>query len=132
MSKQNIILNYFIFFAFILSFSKVLNFPDHIDRHNNNYRGTYDCFRYNGTANEKNIMTADDCFEESPRTKWKCCFFTYNNETGCMRARKGDDEDLNDLKYYVSKLSSETTFNCKQNYLEYSFVFIISLLSLFI
>jgi len=61
--------------------------------------------------------------KKSPRTKWKCCYFEYINETdddtipekGCMRVRKNNITDLNDLKYFVSKLSSQTVFNCKQN-----------------
>ena len=136
MSRQNLILNYFIFISFILSNSIVSNFPDHIDRQNTDYKGYYDCFGYNKQKPDSTIVTAEDCFDESPRTKWKCCFFTYKKDetifNGCMRVRKGDDEDLNDLKYFVSKLSSETTFNCKQSYLEYSYIIFISLLLFFL
>ena len=39
-----------------------------------------------------------------------------------MKIYKGDEEDLNDLKYYVSKLSTDTVFNCRQSYLEISFI----------
>ena len=40
-----------------------------------------------------------------------------------MKIYKGDEEDLNDLKYYVSKLSKDTVFNCRQKYLEFSLIF---------
>ena len=40
-----------------------------------------------------------------------------------MKIYKGDEEDLNDLKYFVSKLSSDTVFNCRQGYLNYNFYF---------
>ena len=40
-----------------------------------------------------------------------------------MKIYKGDEEDLNDLKYYVSKLSKDTVFNCRQKYLEFGLIF---------
>ena len=136
MSKKIFILNFIINLAFIVSANK---FPSYINRHNN-YVGLFDCFGYNNTNKSSNkIITADDCFKESPRTKWKCCYFEYyiNDDKGednvepnkgCMRVRKGNETDLNDLKFFVSKLSSETVFNCKQNYLIYSFGISIALL----
>ena len=49
-----------------------------------------------------------------------------------MKIYKDDEEDLNDLKYYVSKLSPNTVFNCRQSYLQINFIIVIILLALFI
>ena len=130
MSKKNIIILCSLFnLFFVLSKTK---FPDYINRHNN-YKGYFDCFNYNNSQeNSEKIETADDCFEESPLTKWKCCYFEYNDsktiKNGCMRARKDNETDLNDLKYFVSKLSPKAVFNCKQTNLSYSFGILIGLL----
>ena len=111
----------------------------YINRHNG-YTATYDCLGKDRDENDseasKSIQTPEDCFDESPYRKYECCYFEYykNNEwkTGCMKIYKGDKEDLNDLKYFVSKLSSDTVFNCKQNYLNYSFGFLLALVLPFI
>jgi hypothetical protein len=136
MSKKIFILYFIINIAFIFSANK---FPNYIIR-DNSYEGLFDCFEYNNTNKSAyKIKTADDCFKESPRTKWKCCYFEYyidddkgednvEPNKGCMRVIKGNKTDLNDLKYFVSRLSSETVFNCKQNYLIYSFGISLALL----
>ena len=129
MSKNNIIIFCFIFNLFFISSKD--KFPDYVNRHNG-YEGYFDCLEYAKKDDSVGIKTADDCFEESPLTKWKCCYFEYNitgeKKNGCMRVRKGNETDLNDLKYFVSKLSSKTVFNCKQTYLSFSFGISIALL----
>ena len=121
MSKKNINL-----FCFIINLVLILS--DDFDKLNrfDNYLGYFDCKKFNNSEPNPKIKTAEDCFEESPVRKWKCCYFEYidDNNTfhyGCMRVRKNNITDLNDLKYFVSKLSTETVFNCKQNYIMYSF-----------
>ena len=127
MSKKNIII-----FCFIFNLSFISSKDEYINRHNN-YNKFFDCSK-KAEKNKDKIITADDCFKKSPRTKWKCCYFEYINETddipekGCMRVRKNNITDLNDLKYFVSKLSSQTVFNCKQNYINSSFGILLALL----
>ena len=129
MSKKNIII-----FCFIFNLSFISSKDEYINRHNN-YNDFFDCSE-KARKNKDKIITADDCFKKSPRTKWKCCYFEYINETdddtipekGCMRVRKNNITDLNDLKYFVSKLSSQTVFNCKQNYINSSFGILLALL----
>ena len=120
MFKQNGIIYYLIISILILSNGKTLN---EADRHNN-YKATFDCVK-DGATSSNDIETAEDCFEESPATKWKCCYFEYkegnNVKNGCMKVKKDDISDLNDLKYYVSKLSPNAVFTCRLNYLSYSF-----------
>ena len=131
---------YFLIIILIFSFIK----SDIYRNRHNNYLATYDCLGdgkgENDSGAKNSIQTPEDCFEESPLTKYECCYFEYNagNETnenwktGCMKIYKGDEEDLNDLKYYVSKLSANTVFNCRQNYLQISFIIIGILFSLLI
>ena len=102
------------------------------DRHNG-YKAVYDCLgdgRGEGSGNS--IQIPEDCFDESPLRKYECCYFEYYKDngwkTGCMKIYKGDEEDLNDLKDFVSKLSTDTVFNCKQKYLEFSFYIIFIIL----
>ena len=112
-----------IFFTFIIC---------KIDKNRHNgYNFVYDCLGDNKDENDSNavnkIQIPEDCFDESPFRKYKCCYFEYFKgkewKTGCMKVLKGDDEDLNDLKYFVSKLSSDTVFNCRQYYLKFKFSF---------
>ena len=129
MSKIKIMINYYIIFIVSLSLVKA---DDYINR-NYSYNNYFDCKE---NLDEDSINSAEDCFKKSPRTKWKCCYFEYNDSPdgktgkGCMRVRKGNQTDLNDLKYFISKISSNTVFNCKQSYLIYYFGFSISLLIL--
>ena len=119
--------NLFFIIIIILSFTKSDIYKD---RHNG-YTATYDCLGdgkdENDSEGRNSIQIPEDCFDESPFRKYECCYFEYykNDEwkTGCMKVYKGDDEDLNDLKYFVSKLSSDTVFNCRQSYLNYSLSF---------
>ena len=123
-----------IFLFLLISIFSLIKSGIYKNRHNG-YLATYDCLgdgkgeNDSGAANA--IQTPEDCFEESPLRKYECCFFEYKKEekwkTGCMKILKGDEEDLNDLKYYVSKLSKDTVFNCKHSYLENSFIFAILL-----
>ena len=120
MSKMNIL---FIF----LSIFFLIKCNIYIDRHNN-YKATFDCLGDGKNENDqkaKEILTPEDCFDESPFRKYECCYFEYliddKWKNGCMKIYKGDEEDLNDLKYYVSKLSSKTVFNCRQCFLNYNF-----------
>ena len=91
------------------------------------------------TAKAKKIQTRKVRFKLQKtvsKTKYECCYFEYDvgNETnkdwktGCMKIYKDDEEDLNDLKYYVSKLSPNTVFNCRQSYLQINFIIVIILL----
>ena len=131
MFKKNTII-YFLFIH-ILFISNVKTLTDY-NRHENEY--IFDCLGDNKgieDAGGKEIETAEDCFDKSPRRKWKCCFFQFkiNNvsfQNGCMKVKKNNITDLNDLKYFVSKLSTETVFNCRQNYIAYSFIISLSLL----
>ena len=111
----------------LLSFIK----SDIYKQRHNGYIATYDCLGDGKGENDseaaEKIQIPEDCFEESPFRKYECCYFEYKKDdewkTGCMKIYKGDEEDLNDLKYYVSKLSSDTVFNCRQDYLNYNFSF---------
>ena len=128
MFKKNTIIYFFI--IHILFISNAKNLTEYI-RHDFNWY--FDCFGNEiGTDDQNEINTAEDCFDKSPRRKWKCCFFQYKEEdgwkNGCMRVKKNNITDLNDLKYFVSKLSQETVFNCRQNYIAYSFIISLSLL----
>ena len=129
MSKRNIIINIFIIIIAIFSFIKS---EDYINRHDG-YNNTFDCLK-NPDKGEKEIVSADDCFKKSPLRKWKCCYFEkWENEIriekGCMKVRKNNETDLNDLKDFVSQRGIDTVFLCEQNYLYYSFgVFILLLL----
>ena len=127
----------------IISFLSLIKGDIYRNRHDN-YKATFDCLG-DGKGEEdsdakSSIQTPEDCFEESPLTKYECCYFEYDvgNETnkdwktGCMKIYKDDEEDLNDLKYYVSKLSPNTVFNCRQSYLQINFIIVIILLALFI
>ena len=124
MSKRNIIINSFIIIITIFSFIKS---DDYINRHDG-YDNNYDCLK-DKSKGESEIKSADDCFKKSPLRKWKCCYFEYgDNKKGCMKVRKNNQTDLNDLKDYVSTLSIDTVFTCSQDYLIYSFGSIILLL----
>ena len=112
----------------IISFIK----SDIYKNRHNNYTATYDCLGEGKGENDKGaagkILIPEDCFDESPFRKYECCYFEYKKDdgswkTGCMKIYKGDEEDLNDLKYYVSKLSKDTVFNCRQIYLEFNLIF---------
>ena len=48
--------------------------------------------------------------------------YCLRKNTNIIYEYKGDEEDLNDLKDYVSKLSTDTVFNCKQSFLEFNFI----------
>ena len=130
MSSKNIL--YILIILFSLHNCKIYK-----NRHNG-YNAYYDCLGDNKGENDQGaknkIQIPEDCFEESPYRKYECCYFEYFKDndwkTGCMKILKGDDEDLNDLKDFVSKLSSDTVFNCRQNYLQYSFTFCILLIIL--
>ena len=122
---MSIKISYFI----ILSIFSSIKSDIYRARHNN-YLATYDCLGDgkgdNDSGARSSIQIPEDCFEESPIRKYECCYFEYKKvgvwKTGCMKIYKGDEEDLNDLKYYVSKLSTDTVFNCRQSYLEISFI----------
>ena len=114
----------------IISFLSFIKGDIYRNRHDN-YKATFDCLG-DGKGEEdsgakSSIQTPEDCFEESPLTKYECCYFEYliddKWKNGCMKIYKGDEEDLNDLKDYVSKLSTDTVFNCKQSFLEFNFIF---------
>ena len=123
MSIKNLSFILIILFSFIKS--------DIYKQRHNGYSATYDCLGDGKGENDseaaEKIQIPEDCFEESPFRKYECCYFEYKKDdewkTGCMKIYKGDEEDLNDLKYYVSKLSSDTVFNCRQGYLNYNFYF---------
>ena len=131
MSKRNIIINSFIIIISIFSFIKS---DDYINRHDGSAE-KFDCLK-DPSKGESEIKSADDCFKKSPLRKWKCCYFEYkdkngNDAKGCMKVRKNNQTDLNDLKDYVSTLSIDTVFTCEQNYLIYSFGSFILLLLFF-
>ena len=134
MFKLNEMIFFFIFSVLILSNAKTLH---EANRHDNNYKAYFDCIE-DGKENDDDeiIITAQDCFDQSPRTKWKCCYFEYNkgNEEkyGCMKVKKDDIYDLNDLKDYVSNLGPNVVFNCKQTYLSYSLIITISMILILI
>ena len=109
---------------------------DYIDRHHK-YKAYFDCLGdMKESDDDGDIITANDCFEESPRRKWKCCYFEYYKDDkwnkGCMKILKNNKTDLNDLKDFVSKLSSETVFNCKSNYINFSFILIFGFILILI
>jgi len=127
MSKRNFIINSFIIIITIFSFIKS---DDYINRHDN-YNEYFDCLK--DQSKKGDIKSADDCFKKSPLRKWKCCYFEYKDKEdkdakGCMKVRKNNQTDLNDLKDFVSTLSIDTVFTCSQDYLIYSFGSIILLL----
>ena len=125
MSKKNIIINIFILIITILSSNES---NDYINRHDN-YKEYYDCLDKSDKPGD--IKSADDCFKKSPIRKWKCCYFEFDEGKGCMKVRKNNETDLNDLKDFVSGLSMDAVFTCKQNYLIYSFGLFILLLFFF-
>ena len=129
--------NLFFIIIILLTFIK----SDIYKKRHNGYSATYDCLGDDKGENDSeavnSIQTPEDCFDESPFRKYECCYFEYKKDeewkTGCMKIYKGDEEDLNDLKYFVSKLSSDTVFNCRQVYLNNNFSFgILSALLLFL
>ena len=127
MFKKNTIIYFFIIHILFISNAKLSDY----NRHDHNY--TFDCLEdEKDNDGGKNIVTAEKCFDESPRRKYKCCFFQYKEgeswNNGCMKVKKNNITDLNDLKYFVSKLSTETVFNCRQNYIAYSFIISLSIL----
>ena len=127
MFKKNTIIYFFIIHILFISNAKLSDY----NRHDFNY--TFDCLEDNKDNDDGiNIETAEDCFDQSPRRKYKCCFFQYKKDgdfkNGCMKVKKNNITDLNDLKYFVSKLSQDTVFNCRQNYIAYSFIISLSLL----
>ena len=119
-----------IYLFLLISFFSFIKADIYKNRHNG-YEATYDCLGDGKGENDKGaaskIQIPEDCFDESPFRKYECCYFEYKKDdewkTGCMKIYKGDEEDLNDLKYYVSKLSKDTVFNCRQKYLEFSLIF---------
>ena len=129
MSKRNIIVNIFIIIIAIFSFIKS---EDFINRHDG-YNNIYDCLE-NPEKGKDEIASADDCFKKSPLRKWKCCYYEMWEggkmaEKGCMKVRKNNETDLNDLKDFVSQRGIDTVFTCEQNYLYFSFgAFILLLL----
>ena len=128
MFKKNTIIYFFIIHILFVSNAKTLK---DYNRHENKY--LFDCLGDRTENDDGNkIKTAEDCFDESPRRKYKCCFFQYKEgnitKNGCMKVKKNNITDLNDLKYFVSKLSQDTIFNCRQNYIAYSFIISLSLL----
>ena len=120
MSKSNIIIN-FIIFILIADLSSCDK--DFIDRHSTNItEKDLNCIE---KMNSNDIISSDDCFAINPGRKWKCCYFEFINkdgetEHGCMKYRKNNEADLNDLKDYISKFSSNIMLDCRQNYLIYS------------
>ena len=133
MSKIIMITNCFII---ILSLISIIKNEDYVNRFGG-YEGNFDCYEIGNKENKDNIESPEDCFDISPRTKWNCCYFEYdindnNRKYGCMRYRKGNETDLNDLKNYISKLSTRTVLNCRQYYIAYPFILSISLLILFL
>ena len=133
MFKSNVLIFFFFMTIFILSNAKTLK---EADRHDN-YKAYFDCIEDDKGEDEENkIITAQNCFDQSPRTKWKCCYFEYKVENdvrkGCMKVKKDDISDLNDLKDFVSNLATNAVFNCKQTYLSYTFIITISMILLLI
>ena len=133
MSKKMRFSNCFIIIITIISIIK--NEDKYVLRYN--YSGLFDCIEIGQNSNN-GIEDPESCFKKSPRTKWKCCYFEYYNEStseyekGCMRYRKNNISDLNDLKYYITKLSDDTILNCRQNYLISSFILSLTLLLFFL
>ena len=134
MSKTIMITNCFII---ILSLISVIKNEDYVNRFGK-YNGNFDCYEIGNNENKDNIDSPEECFDISPRIKWNCCYFEYDIKSsddkkyGCMRYRKDNETDLNDLKYYISKLSTRTVLKCRQYYITYPFILSISLLILFL
>ena len=115
MSKTIMITNCFII---ILSLISIIKTDDYVKRYEG-YDGYFDCSKEGNKENTDNIKSPEDCFKKSPRTKWKCCYFEFDDNIGCMRYRKNNETDLNDLKYFISRLSTKSVLNCRNNYISY-------------
>ena len=123
MSKNNKIIKFMIFILILdLSLS---------DNRHENFNLISNCNK-EGEPDNTNVTNSDECFAKKPGRKWKCCYFEYNdgNEDvrGCMRYKKNDENDLNDLKDYISTFSSNVMLDCGQKYLIYSFGILFSFL----
>ncbi len=125
-------------FIIIISIISIIKNIDYIDRYNG-YDGVFDCLGNGTNIDEDGVFNdPETCFKNRPRTKWNCCYFEYYNETsekyqkGCMRYRKNNISDLNDLKYYITKLSEDNVLNCRQNYLISSFILLFTLFLFFL
>ena len=120
MPKNNMIIK-FLIFILILDLSS--NDDDYDNRHEN-FALESNCNK-KGENDRSEINNADDCFKQKPGRKWKCCYYEYkdgtNDKKGCMRYRKNNESDLNDLKDYISTFSANIMLVCRQNYLIYSF-----------
>ena len=129
MSKRDFLIFSFIFIVAIIPISGNDDYPDRT----NSSISKFDCLDEAEKEAEK-IKSAEDCFKKSPIYKWKCCYFEYKEDNemknGCMKVRKNNETDMNDLKNYISKLSSYTVFNCRQVYLTYSLFMSLALLFL--
>ena len=125
MSKTNIIIKFFIIIL-ILDLSSSVD-----DNRPENFTLMSNCNK-KGEEDNSNITNSNDCFSKKPGRKWKCCYYEYKDgaqdKKGCMRYRKNDESDLNDLKDYISLFSSNIMLDCKQNYLTYSFGIVFSFL----
>ena len=101
------------------------------DNRHENFTMTSNCNK-KGEQENKGIKDPDDCFGQKPGRKWKCCYYEYKegdeHVKGCMRYRKNDESDLNDLKDYISTFSSNVMLDCGQKYLIYSFGILFSFL----
>ena len=105
-----------------------------IPMRNSSYPFESDC----GGSGKVSIPTqVNDCIDHHINRKFKCCYVEVNDlETGepkrlCMRVKKKNKTDLNQLKDFVSTKGLYSVVTCNENYLKYTilklFIFLLFL-----
>lgn len=114
----------------ILSIINTLNIPVR----NSSYPLESDC---EGSGRSEIPKEVNDCIDHRINRKFKCCYVEiYNVSTNefnryCMRVKKKNSTDLNELRAYVSTKGLYNVVTCNDNFIKYS-IFSILLSLLFI
>lgn len=95
---------------------------------NKDYNNIWDCICKDGKDNKyicekDHVDLAMDCNGKRPSRNWRCCYYELENvngdlEYGCMRYKKGNKTDLNDLYDYIRQRGSFASIVCKTNILK--------------
>lgn len=114
------------YLLFIYTFIKLYCLE--IPTRNKDYDNIWDCVSKDGKNNKylnKNdpVDLAMDCNAKRPTRKWRCCYYEVEKlngelEYGCMRYKKGNKTDLNDLYDYIRQRGSFASIVCNTNILK--------------
>ena len=126
MSKISLLIIISVLFNVIYSLS--------IPMRNSTYPFKSDC---EGDGKSEIPTQVNDCIDHHINRKFKCCYVEVNDLTTgepirvCMRVKKNNKTDLNQLKDFVSTQGLYSVVTCNENYLKNSIlIFLIFLLFL--